>query len=185
MANYPQGGLTGSGYWMNQPNMEQAPLPYRTKPRPGQMAFPLSDSEYQAAGKQHLYGAMEGPYTPGVQQSLINRQADMTAQAEGVQQEQLRNDAANRGLAFTDPGVQAEARRLQSGRQQANIGIAGDVRSQAVQQNYAGGMNAARSLLGATQWQYPLAFSSNVGQQQLQRRSYNGFDLTPMKYKGY
>jgi hypothetical protein len=94
----------------------------------------------------------EGPYTPQVTQQLVNRQADQTAFAEGVNAEELRNSAAARGLSPNDPGIQAALRQGQAQRQQSNIAFQGDIASQAAIQNFnaqtPGMMAAAQANLG-------------------------------------
>jgi hypothetical protein len=96
-----------------------------------------------------------GPYTPEVVNQLTNRRADQTAAAEAVNAEEIRNQAAARGM---DP-TQA-IRGLQQGRQAQNVAFSGDIASQAAAQNYAaetqGRLMAAQANLnrqfgGATQ----------------------------------
>jgi hypothetical protein len=97
----------------------------------------------------------QGPYTPAVVNQLTNRRADQTAAAEAVNAEEIRNQAAARGM---DP-TQA-IRGLQQGRQAQNVAFSGDIASQAAVQNFAaespGRMAAAqaylqRQLTGGTQ----------------------------------
>lgn len=108
-----------------------------------------TEDSYRTAALKALRARLNGPYTEDAQQSLINRQADMSAAAEAQQQEQLRNDAANSGINPTDPALMAETRRLAAERQAQNLGAAGDVRRRAVESNFSGGMAAARALLGS------------------------------------
>lgn len=96
----------------------------------------------------------DGPYTPQVTQQLVNRQADQTAFAEGVNAEELRNSAAARGLAPNDPGIQAAMRQMQAQRQQSNVAFQGDIASQAAIQNFA-----------ATQPGYMAAAQANLNRQ--------------------
>lgn len=89
----------------------------------------------------------QGPYTPAVVNQLTNRRADQTAAAEAVNAEEIRNQAAARGM---DP-TQA-IRGLQQGRQAQNVAFSGDIASQAAVQNFAaetpGRMAAAQANLG-------------------------------------
>jgi hypothetical protein len=96
-----------------------------------------------------------GPYTPEVVNQLTNRRADQTAAAEAVNAEDIRNQAAARGM---DP-TQA-IRGLQQDRQRGNIAFSGDIASRAAVDNFAaeapGRMMAAQANLnrqfgGATQ----------------------------------
>ena len=88
----------------------------------------------------------QGPYTPEVVNQLTNRRADQTAAAEAVNAEEIRNQAAARGM---DP-TQA-IRGLQQGRQAQNVAFSGDIASQAAVQNFAaetpGRMAAAQANL--------------------------------------
>jgi hypothetical protein len=97
----------------------------------------------------------QGPYTPEVVNQLTNRRADQTAAAEAVNVEEIRNQAAARGM---DP-TQA-IRGLQQGRQAQNVAFSGDIASRAAVDNFAaeapGRMMAAQANLnrqfgGATQ----------------------------------
>ena len=107
--------------------------------------------QYQQQAMQKLAFSMSGPYDEQWQQSQINRNADATAQSSEQQMEALRSDASNRGLAFNDPSVQSEQRRIGEARRTQNIGMAGDVRRQAQGANYAGGMQAANAILNQSQ----------------------------------
>jgi hypothetical protein len=88
----------------------------------------------------------QGPYTPAVVNQLTNRRADQTAAAEAVNAEEIRNQAAARGM---DPSQ--AIRGLQQGRQAQNVAFSGDIASQAAVQNYAaeapGRMMAAQANL--------------------------------------
>ena len=114
------------------------------------------EAQAEAAWKEAM-GLLQkqGPYTPEVVNQLTNRRADQTAAAEAVNAEEIRNQAAARGM---DP-TQA-IRGLQQGRQAQNVAFSGDIASQAAVQNFAaetpGRMAAAQANLnrqfgGATQ----------------------------------
>lgn len=102
---------------------------------------------YRDEALKHIYKGMQGPFNEDWQTQETSRQADQLAFSEGQAQEQLRNDAASRGMVNTDPGVQAEQRRISDTRRRATIGMGGDVRRGATMANYTGGMGAARTLL--------------------------------------
>jgi hypothetical protein len=130
---------------------------------------------YRDAALQHIYGAMQGPYTPEWQNRESSRQADRLAFSEGQAQEQVRNDAANRGMAPTDPSVQAQQRSLSDQRRRATIGVAGDVRRQSTMANYQGGMDAAKTLMN---YQMPFSNYSSPG---ASVKGYQGADMSYRK----
>jgi hypothetical protein len=97
----------------------------------------------------------EGPMNEAWASRQASRYGDQTAAAEAVNAEEIRNQAAARGM---DP-TQA-IRGLQQGRQAQNVAFSGDIASQAAVQNFAaetpGRMaaaqaNLARQFGGATQ----------------------------------
>ena len=95
-----------------------------------------------AAALAHLQGNMaSGPYTDGVKQQIVNRNADQSAAAEAANADELRNTAAARGI---DPTNALRAGQAQ--RQQSNIAFQGDMDSRAALTNYDAQQNAARSL---------------------------------------
>ncbi len=131
----------------------------------GQADQIMGDPRIEAALSK-LQGGMEGPYTPGVTQQLINRNADSTAYAEGVNADELRNQLAARGTGPNDPGYQAALRQMQSQRQAGNLAFAGDTQSKATLANYTAGQQAAQSLAGTKLNQFqtaqaPLAQAAN------------------------
>lgn len=108
----------------------------------------LASDKSEAAWKEAM-GLLQkqGPYTPEVVNQLTNRRADQTAAAEAVNAEEIRNQAAARGM---DP---AQAiRQGQQQRQAQNVAFSGDIASQAAVQNFAaetpGRMAAAQANLG-------------------------------------
>jgi len=108
----------------------------------------MADPRITAAMDQ-LQSGMAGPYTQAIQQQMVNRMADQSAAAEAVNAEEIRNEAAAKGL---DP-TQA-LRGLQSQRQARNLAFQGDVGMQSTLANYEAGQNAARALGGMrmSQW---------------------------------
>lgn len=110
---------------------------------------------YRDQALRRLAFSLEGPYNEAWQQGQINRNADALATSSAQANEQLRNDASARGLAFNDPSFQANRRAIDEDRRRDSIAMAGDVRRAAAGANFSGGLQAANSLLGATQ---PMAF---------------------------
>src|SRR6185369_17808877 len=101
----------------------------------GQADKIMGDPRIEAALAK-LQGGMDGPYTPAITQQLINRNADSSAYAEGVNADELRNQLASRGVGTNDPGYQAAIRQMQSQRQASNLAFAGDTQSKAALANY-------------------------------------------------
>ncbi len=131
----------------------------------GQADSIMGDPRIEAALSK-LQGGLEGPYTPGVTQQLINRNADSSAYAEGQNADELRNQMAARGTGPNDPGYQAALRQMQSQRQASNLAFAGDTQSKATLANYTAGQQAAQSLAGTKLNQFqtaqaPLAQAAN------------------------
>lgn len=110
----------------------------------------FNPQSYRDQAMRRLAFSLDGPYSDQWQQSQINRNADALAKSSEQQMEQLRADASSRGLAFNDPSLQAEQRRISEGRRTAAIGMAGDVRREAAGANWQGGMQAANTLLNQT-----------------------------------
>jgi len=109
----------------------------------------MNDSQVAAALGQLESGMKSGPYSEAIQQQLVNRNADQTAAMEATNAEQLRNEAAARGI---DPS--AALRQGQAQRQQSNIAFQGDLGSKAAVSNYEAQQNAARGLASARLSQY-------------------------------
>lgn len=109
----------------------------------------MNDPRVTAALDQIQAGMKSGPYSPEVQQQMVNRQADQTAAAEAANAEQIRSDAAAMG---TDP--RAALRRGQAQRQQSNIAFQGDIGSKAAVANYGAQQDAARNLAATRLGQY-------------------------------
>jgi len=104
----------------------------------------MNDEQIAAALGQIESGMKTGPYSDAIQQQIVNRNADQSAAAEAANADQLRNDAAARGL---DPS--AALRQGQAQRQQSNIAFQGDLNTKATLANYDAQQNAARSLASA------------------------------------
>lgn len=115
----------------------------------GQSDKLMNDPRITAALDQLQAGMASGPYSDAVQQQLISRRADQSARAEQVNANDIRNEAAAKGL---DP-TQA-LRQAQQERQQSNLAFSGDIRTNAVLQNYAAQQQAAQALAAARMSQY-------------------------------
>jgi hypothetical protein len=155
------GAFAGSGAGGNSMGIDYAKLAQEdmlrnANNRQAAASAPSGQSQAQAAWDEAMKLLQKpGPYTPQVVNQLTNRRADQTAAAEAVNAEEIRNQAAARGM---DP-TQA-IRGLQQGRQAQNVAFSGDIASQAAVQNFAaeapGNMMAAQANLnrqfgGATQ----------------------------------
>lgn len=104
----------------------------------------MNDAQIAAALGQIESGMKSGPYSDAIQQQIVNRNADQSAAAEAANAEQLRNEAAARGI---DPS--AALRQGQAQRQQSNIAFQGDLNTKAALANYEAQQGAAKSLAGA------------------------------------
>lgn len=132
------GAFAGSGASGNSMGIDYAKLAQEdalrnANNRQAGASAPSGQSQAQAAWEEAM-GLLQkpGPYTPEVINQLTNRRADQTAAAEAVNAEEIRNQAAARGM---DP-TQA-LRGLQQGRQASNVAFSGDIASQGAVQNYA------------------------------------------------
>lgn len=132
------GAFAGSGTAGNSMGIDYAKLAQEdalrnANNRQAGASAPSGQSQAQAAWEEAM-GLLQkpGPYTPEVINQLTNRRADQTAAAEAVNAEEIRNQAAARGM---DP-TQA-LRGLQQGRQAQNVAFSGDIASQGAVQNYA------------------------------------------------
>lgn len=143
------GAYLGNNSFSNTPNVIDVVPRYGGKTiaeggkSPAMLAADKAEASWQAA-----MGLLQkqGPYTPEVVNQLTNRRADQTAAAEAVNAEEIRNQAAARGM---DP-TQA-LRQAQQQRQASNVAFSGDIASQAAVQNFAaespGRMAAAQANL--------------------------------------
>jgi hypothetical protein len=114
----------------------------------------MNDPQVAAALAQLESGMKSGPYTPEIQQQIVNRNADQTAVAESVNADEFRNQAAARGMSASDPAYQAQLRQGQSQRQQQNVAFQGDMGTRAALENYGAQQNAARGLASGRLSQY-------------------------------
>jgi hypothetical protein len=114
----------------------------------------MNDPQVAAALAQLESGMKSGPYTPEIQQQIVNRNADQTAAAESVNADEFRNQAAARGMSSSDPAYQAQLRQGQAQRQQQNIAFQGDMGTRAALENYSAQQNAARGLASGRLSQY-------------------------------
>lgn len=93
-----------------------------------------------------VMGGKTLPFSPFKQSQMLSQQSDMSAAAEGAQNEQLANQAAMGGASASDPSMAAARSSNMAHRQTANQTAARDISAAAEQQNFAAQMEAASQL---------------------------------------
>lgn len=167
---------------MEYPQMQLAGDPWRGNiPAPWQttMPAPPGQDSLRAAALRKVRESLSGPYSEATQTNMISRGADATAAAEAQAQEQLRQDAASRGLSPTDPGLQSAQREATAARQQANQGYASDVRNRAAEANFQGGLSAARLALAQPPQKVAVLKPGGIS-----HTPYSGIDMSPRQGPG-
>jgi hypothetical protein len=101
------------------------------------------------AGEAFFNGVLSGdkmPFNPATRANMVSRASDMTAAAEGANNQRAANNAAAGGASASDPSFQAAQMGNQAARQTANQTAVRDIDTTAEQQNFGAQMNAAEAL---------------------------------------